>query len=134
MRSTSAPFSARLISLIAATALFCGAIVPGHLTVAQSSSRSVSAGIKSARALERVAQMKASAGDRGVLIEWRTGFEIDIIGFNVYREQNGHREMMNPGIIAGSALIAGQGTADARGSYSWFDSAGTIDCRYYLED
>src|SRR5213593_1624224 len=135
MRSTSAPFSARLISLIAATALFCGAIVPGHLTVAQSSSKSVSAGKQSAPALERVAQMKASAGDRGVFIEWRTGFEIDIIGFNVYREQNGHREMLNPGIIAGSALIAGQGTAaDAGGSYSWFDSAGTIDCRYYIED
>src|SRR5437867_11301363 len=116
MRSTSAPFSARLISLIAATALFCGATLPRHPTVAQSSSKSVSAGKQSAPALERVAQMKASAADRGVLIEWYTGFEIDIIGFNVYREQNGHREMLNPGIIAGPALIAGQGTAvDSRG-------------------
>src|SRR5437773_12225203 len=109
MRSTSAPFSARLISLIAATALFCGAILPGHATVAQSSSKSVSSGKKWVPALERISQMKASAGDRGVLIEWHTGFEIDILGFNIYREQNGHRERLNPGIIAGTALIAGQG-------------------------
>src|SRR5438445_11929815 len=132
MRSTSAPFSARLMSLIAATALSCVAIVPGHLTVAQSSSTSASEVRKGGPALERVSQMKASAGDRGVLIEWRTGLEIDIIGFNVYREQNGHREMLNPGIIAGSALVAGQGTAVH--SYSWFDPAGPIDCKYYVED
>src|SRR5881296_1535433 len=132
MRSTSAPFSVRLISLIAATALFCGAIVPGHLTVAQSPSKSVSAGKQSAPALERGSQMKASAGDRGVLIEWRTGLEIDIVGFNIYRERNGLRELLNPDIIAGSALVAGQGTAAH--SYSWFDPAGTIDCKYYVED
>jgi len=129
MRSSTAPFSFRLVSLIAATALFCGAILPSQATLAQSSSKSASTGKKWAPALERVSQMKASAGDRGVLIEWRTGFEIGILGFNIYREQNGHCELLNPSIIAGSGLIAGQGTA---GSYSWFDSAGTIDCRYYI--
>src|ERR1043166_8853937 len=135
MRSTSAPFSVRLISLIATAALFCSAILPGYATVAQSSSTSAFSGKNWVPTFERVPQMKASAADRGVLIEWRTGFEIDILGFNVYREQNGHRERLNPGIIAGSALVAGQGTAaDARRSYSWFDSDGTIDCRYFVED
>ncbi len=86
-------------------------------------------------ALARLAEVKAIATDKGVLLQWRTGFEIDNLGFNIYRERDGHRKRLNPGIIAGSALIVGQGTAlDAGYSYSWFDSEGTAECQYYLED
>src|SRR6266852_148157 len=55
------------------------------------------------------AQIRATAANGGVLIEWRTGLEIDNLGFNVYREQRGRREQLNPEIIAGSALISGRG-------------------------
>ena len=86
-------------------------------------------------ALARLSQAKATAGTNGVLIEWRTSFEIDNLGFNIYRERGGQRRQINPGIIAGSALIVGQGTPLQEGfSYSWLDRAGTLDCKYYLED
>jgi hypothetical protein len=85
--------------------------------------------------LARTAEVKVTAGPTGVLIEWRTSFELDNLGFNVDRDQNGTRTQVNPAIIAGSALIAGQGTPLYAGySYQWFDSAGSLDSRYYLED
>jgi hypothetical protein len=69
------------------------------------------------------------------VIEWRTSFELDNLGFNVYRDQGGTRTQVNPAIIAGSALIVGQGTPLYAGyTYQWFDAAGSMDSRYYLED
>lgn len=86
-------------------------------------------------ALARLSQTKVTAGNDGVLIEWRTDFEIDNLGFNVYRERNGQRTRLNPGIIAGSALLVGQGTPLQAGfSYSWLDRSGTLDSKYHLED
>ena len=85
--------------------------------------------------LARTAEVKITAGPTGVLIEWRTSFELDNLGFNVYRDQGGTRTQVNPAIIAGSALIVGQGTPLYAGySYQWFDAAGSPDSRYYLED
>src|ERR1700682_5770066 len=85
--------------------------------------------------LARTAEVKVTAGPMGVLIEWRTSFELDNLGFNVYRDQSGARSQVNPAIIAGSALIAGQGTPLYAGySYQWFDAAGSMASRYYLED
>lgn len=85
--------------------------------------------------LARTAEVKITAGPTGALIEWRTSFELDNLGFNVYREESGTRTQVNPAIIAGSALIVGQGTPLYAGySYQWFDAAGSLDSRYYLED
>src|SRR6266850_809955 len=56
-------------------------------------------------ALAHFFQAHATASDRGVLIEWRTGFEPGILGFNIYRISNGQRTQINPGLINGSALI-----------------------------
>jgi hypothetical protein len=85
--------------------------------------------------LASTAEVKITAGPGGVLIEWRTSFELDNLGFNVYREQGGARTQVNPAIIAGSALIAGQGTPLYAGyTYQWLDAAGSLDSRYYLED
>jgi len=85
--------------------------------------------------LARTSEVKVTAGPNGVLIEWRTSFELDNLGFNVYREQDGARTQVNPAIIAGSALIVGQGTPLYAGyGYQWFDANGSINSRYYLED
>src|SRR5260370_36028428 len=59
-------------------------------------------------ALAHFFQAHATASDHGVLIEWRTGFEPDILGFNLYRISNGQRTQINPGLINGSALILRQ--------------------------
>ncbi len=85
--------------------------------------------------LARIAETKVTAGSNGALIQWRTSFEIDNLGFNIYREQGGTRTRVNPTIIAGSVLIVGQGTPLYAGfSYQWFDRAGTLDSHYYVED
>src|SRR5437764_5711084 len=58
-------------------------------------------------ALERPVQLRATASPHGVLIEWSDGLDPGTLGFNVYRITNGQRAKLNPGLIAGSALIAG---------------------------
>src|SRR5258708_4131222 len=85
--------------------------------------------------LARIAESQVTAGPNGALIQWRTSFELDNLGFNIYREQGGTRTRVNPAIIAGSVFIGGQGTPLYAGfSYQWFDRAGSLDSRYYVED
>jgi len=70
-----------------------------------------------------------------VLLEWRTGFEVDNLGFNIYREQAGRRTRITPEVIAGSALLVGAQTSLMSGrSYGWADSLpGDKDAQYWLE-
>src|SRR6185369_13904455 len=53
----------------------------------------------------------ATRYDDGVSIRWRTGVEVDNLGFNVYREDRGKRVRVNSQLIAGSALMVGAGTS-----------------------
>lgn len=81
----------------------------------------------------RLRAFRATAGAPGVLLEWQTSFEVDNLGFNLYREEGGRRESVNPSPVAGSALIS-DATLAAGHSYAWLDRAGTPEARYYLED
>lgn len=82
-----------------------------------------------------MADFTAHSSNNGVLLEWRTGYEVDNLGFNLYREQNGKRALVNPSTIAGSAFVVGPRTALTAGdSYSWLDAQGSSDSLYYLED
>jgi len=72
---------------------------------------------------------------RGVLISWQTGFEVDNLGFHVYRESAGERVRVTPSLIAGSALLAGAGTPLTAGqSYSWWDASPAPGATYWLEE
>ncbi len=73
--------------------------------------------------------------NNGVSLRWRTGFEVDNLGFNIYREENGRRVRVNPQIIAGSALMVGSNTALGAGkSYAWFDNAPPSNgAQYFIE-
>jgi hypothetical protein len=79
----------------------------------------------------------ATGHDNGVLLEWKTGFEVDNLGFRIYRQEGGTRSLLNSELIAGSALTAGSGTVLTAGrTYSfWADArdAGK-DSTYWLED
>ncbi|HWO00778.1 MAG TPA: C25 family cysteine peptidase, partial [Blastocatellia bacterium] len=70
------------------------------------------------------------------LIQWRTGAEVDNLGFNVYREQDGRRVRITPQLVAGSALLAGPGAKLTSGnSYAWTDTpAPGKPVKYLLED
>jgi hypothetical protein len=44
-----------------------------------------------------------------VLLAWRTGYEVDNLGFRLYRDEGEQRRPLTP-LLAGSALLAGPGT------------------------
>jgi len=57
-------------------------------------------------AVEMVSLDAEAYAGRGVLVSWRTGFEVDNLGFHVYREQGGQRVRLTPSLVAGSALFS----------------------------
>ncbi|HAF24012.1 MAG TPA: hypothetical protein DCK93_14080 [Blastocatellia bacterium] len=82
----------------------------------------------------RLTQFNAASYADGVQLSWESGFEVNNLGYHLYREQNGQRTRVTPSVVAGSALTVGQGNRLTAGySYSWFDPQGTPDTTYYLE-
>jgi hypothetical protein len=79
----------------------------------------------------------ATGYEQGVLLEWQTGLEVDNLGFNVYREADGKRQLLNQQLVAGSALRANS-TLLAGESYALFDTgnvnAASRMAAYWLED
>ena len=74
----------------------------------------------------------------GVVLEWKTGYEVDNLGFHLWREERGRRTRITPDLVAGSALLVGAGAlVQAGGSYRFLDPAplppsGRV--LYWLED
>jgi hypothetical protein len=86
----------------------------------------------------RLLSLAATRYDRGVLVQWTTGYEIDNLGFHVSREVDGVRTRVTAALIGGSGLELGRGTA-ATGErhYAFWDlDAGSTDpsAVYWLED
>jgi hypothetical protein len=79
----------------------------------------------------------ATSYDTGVLLDWKTGFEVDNLGFRIYRQDVGARTMLNQELVAGSALTAGSGTVLTAGrAYAfWVDAKDTgKESGFWLED
>ena len=71
----------------------------------------------------------------GVRLQWRTSYEVDNLGYHVYREEDGELLRVTPGMVAGSVLFAGAGTRLTAGySYGWWDRQGRATDWYWLED
>jgi hypothetical protein len=81
----------------------------------------------------RLDQVAATGYDGGVFLQWQTGLESDNLGFNVYRDEGGKRELVNPQLVAGSALVADATLLTGR-SYSWWDKSPGKGAAYWLED
>ena len=72
--------------------------------------------------------------DGQVNLKWKTGYEVDNLGFNIYRDEGGTRTRVNKQIIAGSAFVGGPGTVMASGhNYKWRDTASTPGAQYWIE-
>ena len=70
----------------------------------------------------------------GVQLNWESGYEVNNLGYHIYREQDGVRTRVTPAVVAGSALSVGPGNRLAAGySYAWFDRSGNSKSAYYLE-
>jgi hypothetical protein len=110
------------------------ACYPGNLTTTPlfgPSDGSNTIGVVATSTLVSFNSLKATSEDGGVLVQWRTGFEVRNLGFHIYRD--GVRVTTSP--IAGSALLAGAKTRMTAGnSYSWFDASGTSSSSYSVED
>jgi len=80
----------------------------------------------------RLESFTASPGDGSVLLEWRTGSELDNLGFHLYRAtaENG------PWTRLTGSLIPGLGSSAVGQAYSWRDSGLANGTRYFyrLED
>jgi hypothetical protein len=90
----------------------------------------------------KLTSFTATEHSGGVLLRWKTGYEVSNLGFHVYREENGSLVRLTPEPVAGSALLAGSRTALTAGHhYHWWDSA-SLDTRpstlatqkYWLKD
>jgi subtilisin-like proprotein convertase family protein len=86
----------------------------------------------------RLTSFTATKYSSGSLLQWKTGYEINNLGFNVYREINGVRTKLNDALIAGSGLQAGQNAAvtSAQIYARWDRDAAGNDPNvvYWLED
>lgn len=86
----------------------------------------------------RMAGTSARRTDNGVTISWRTGYEVDNLGFNVYREAGGERTRITEKPVAGSGLTVAPGFAvTAAQSYRWTDESPEARAKgvtYWVED
>jgi len=74
--------------------------------------------------------------DGKVRLDWRTGYEVDNVGFRIYREQNGQRVRINSSLVPGTAVIGG-GRGKGEQTYTWSDAKVPADAgpvQYWLED
>jgi len=78
-----------------------------------------------------------------ILLEWRTGYEVNNLGFHVYREEGEEVHRLTPDLVAGSSLLTASGTGASAGRrYSWWDitavsparAGSAVSLRYWLED
>ena len=82
--------------------------------------------------VRRFAAVRTAAGVR---LLWRTSYEVNNLGFRVYREAGGVRTLITPSLVAGSALLAGKQVPLSAGrSYSWLDDSPEDGGVYWLED
>ncbi len=85
----------------------------------------------------RFEEFAAHPSPAGNVLKWKTAWETDNLGFNIYQEDgsgSSARKRLNPSLIAGSALVAGAGRELRSGyEYSWLDRNGGGGA-YWLED
>ena len=69
----------------------------------------------------------------GVKISWRTNYEQNILGFKVWRENFGKRELVNEELIAAGFLKAGNGISQTGDEYNFYDPENSGESFYSLE-
>ncbi len=76
-----------------------------------------------------LSSFKAVRSHRGVVLRWRTGTEVDELGFNVFRQQGNRRVRVNRRLLPALGGVAGS-------SYSFIDRRAPRHraVRYWLQD
>ncbi|HUV45440.1 MAG TPA: DUF2341 domain-containing protein [Dehalococcoidales bacterium] len=88
----------------------------------------------------KMASFRARQEDEGIALEWETSFEVDILGFHVYREVDGKFYRVTADLVPGSVFKVGAGKELPAGqsygqSYVYWDglSEGTGHELYWLD-
>ncbi len=76
---------------------------------------------------------QAMVYDGGTFFEWQTGYEVSNLGFRIYRDDDKGRTLINPQLIAGSALRSATALTSGE-AYAWWDSSINQAATYWLED
>jgi hypothetical protein len=83
----------------------------------------------------KFAEASAVHYESGNVVEWRTGYEVDNLGFDIYREVNGRSTRLTSQMVAGSALFAADHTDLSAGKpYVWVDRDAPANAIYWVED
>jgi hypothetical protein len=70
----------------------------------------------------KLASFRARQEEEGIALEWETSFEIDNLGFHVYRELDGEYYRITPDLVPGSVFKVGAGRELPAGQdYVYFD-------------
>ncbi len=105
------------------TSVLPGSTPPGSITIG---------GTPTAIKLDKCV---AKGYDNGVYLEWKTGMDVDNLGFNVYRESAGQKQLITPDVVAGSALLTGKARLQTGRTYRWWDDVKDQQgVQYWLED
>jgi hypothetical protein len=71
-----------------------------------------------------LASFTAKTDGENIALEWKTGYEVNNLGFHIYREENGESFRVTPELVAGSAFLTGTGIPLTAGrSYVWIDAS-----------
>ncbi len=83
----------------------------------------------------RLNSFTAVQNGSGVLLSWKSGGEMHNLGYNVYRDSGGAKVLVNPSLIAGSALLMREVLEQhAAKTYGWLDRSPVNGSVYWLED
>jgi hypothetical protein len=71
----------------------------------------------------KLSSFKAYEQDDGVALEWETSYEVDNLGFHIYRELDGKYFRITPDVVPGSVFSVGEGSELPAGqSYAYWDA------------
>lgn len=86
------------------------------------------------QAAVKLDNFNATTDGATVSLKWTTADETGNLGFNIYRETDGVRELLTPAPIAGSVLKTSANLVISGDEYSWVDKDARLGSVYYLED
>ncbi len=91
-------------------------------------------GLILAPTLVEMDKMEAFFDGGNVVVEWSTGDESANLGFNVYREVSGQKELITQAPVAGSGLKTTVEMEVKGNNYRWIDRQSKLGAVYYIED